>query len=78
MASVPQQSEAVELARQALRSAYAADDLWTAADMHEDLAELLARLPLPQRDEIAVHLLASAVICLRAAGLLLAARGGAK
>lgn len=64
--------EAVELARQALRSAYAANDLWTAADMHEDLAELLARLPQPPRDEIAVHLLASAVICLRAAGLLLA------
>jgi hypothetical protein len=66
--------EAAALARDALRPAYAAGDLWTAADMHEDVALLLARLPEPPRAEIAAHLLASAVIGLRAANLLLALR----
>ena len=65
-------AEAVALAQDALRTAYAAGDLWTAAGMHEELAELQARLPDAPRAEIAAHLLASAVIGLRAAHLLVA------
>lgn len=65
-------SEAVALAYQALRSTYAAGEPLTAATAHEDLAELLAHLrPVPDH-EVAVHLLANAVIRLRAAGLMLA------
>ncbi|MEV4352265.1 CHAT domain-containing protein [Actinoplanes sp. NPDC049596] len=64
--------EAIDLAHTALHSAYAGGDLWTAADIHEDLAELHARRPEPDRPAIAAHLLASAVIGLRAAGMMLA------
>lgn len=64
--------EAIDLAYTALRAAYASADLWTTAGIHEDLAELLARLPQPDRQMIATHLLASTVIGLRAAGVMLA------